>query len=270
MSLASVILLINNNIIPNNNNEITADVLRPILIEMLQQPNDLIGVLGNLQTDDKSNLVNAINEIVEDLDSMSSVKVLSGDVDPNTIVQPDANPGDLYSQTDALGNPIKIWIYDGNSWQSIDVGNAVLFTPQTLTATQQQIARDNVEVYSTEQTSTLVNNAKVVMEISGDDLILVDGLGNTVSSIPMAEFTSTPKQKNIIVHNLSSADLELATITLYLDHVVDTVEFYDLHINGVYINDDDYMVDQHKIIIARSNIDYELMPGMKLTFRYRY
>src|SRR5690606_19925380 len=114
MSLASVILLINNNIIPNNNNEITADVLRPILIEMLQQPNDLIGMLGNLQTDDKSNLVTAINEIVDDVGAMSSVKVLSGDVDPDTIVQQDANPGDLYSQTDALGNQIKIWIYDGN------------------------------------------------------------------------------------------------------------------------------------------------------------
>lgn len=116
----------------------------------------------------------------------------------------------------------------------------VTYDLQTPTPGMQQQLRDNAGVYSKGEINDLL--AGVV----------------------------TPKQKNIIVHTLSSADLELATITLYLDHVVDTVEFYDLHINGVYINDDDYMVDQHKIIIARSNIDYELMPGMKLTFRYRY
>lgn len=116
----------------------------------------------------------------------------------------------------------------------------VTYDLQTPTPEMQQQLRDNAGVYSKGEINDLL--AGVV----------------------------TPKQKNIIVHTLSSADLELATITLYLDHVVDTVEFYDLHINGVYINDDDYMVDQNKIIIARSNIDYELMPGMKLTFRYRY
>lgn len=120
------------------------------------------------------------------------------------------------------------------------VTNAITFTEQELTDSQQAIVRNKLDVYSKQQ--------------------VLDAIATG----------HEPKQKNIIVHTLSSADLELATITLYLDHVVDTVEFYDLHINGVYINDDDYMVDQNKIIIARSNIDYELMPGMKLTFRYRY
>lgn len=114
------------------------------------------------------------------------------------------------------------------------------------------------------------NNVELTIDDVNENLQLLNYEGEIISNIPLNRFVAQPKQKNIIVHTLSSADLELATITLYLDHVVDTVEFYDLHINGVYINDDDYMVDQNKIIIARSNIDYELMPGMKLTFRYKY
>src|SRR5690606_18355364 len=114
------------------------------------------------------------------------------------------------------------------------------------------------------------NNVELTIDDVNENLQLLNYEGEIISNIPLNRFVAQHKQKNIIVHTLSSADLELATITLYLDHVVDTVEFYDLHINGVYINDDDYMVDQNKIIIARSNIDYELMQGMKLTFRYRY
>lgn len=237
MSLSSVILLINNNIIPNNNNEITADVLRPILIEMLQQPNDLIGVLGNLQTDDKSNLVNAINEVVNDIGAMSSVKVLSGDVDPNTIVQQDANPGDLYSQTDALGNPIKIWLYDGNLWQSIDVGNAVLFTPQPLTATQQQIARDNVEVYSKDEVNALLQ--------------------------PLS-YTESYYE-----HLLTPADLVNRIMSFDLAHEPKGA-FDFLYIGSAPVSPASYRVVGTTLEIDQDTFDYELQSGRKILYRYTY
>lgn len=63
MDLDEVIALINAEIVANGNQEITADVLRPILLAMLQQPNDLIGDLNDLTTTANDNLVNAINEI---------------------------------------------------------------------------------------------------------------------------------------------------------------------------------------------------------------
>lgn len=64
MTLQDVLNLINSEIVANGNQEITADVLRPILEAMVQQPNDLIGDLGDLQTADVSNIVNAINSIL--------------------------------------------------------------------------------------------------------------------------------------------------------------------------------------------------------------
>jgi hypothetical protein len=64
MTLQDILNLINAEIVANGNQEITADVLRPILEAMIQQPNDLIGDLGDLQTADVSNIVNAINSIL--------------------------------------------------------------------------------------------------------------------------------------------------------------------------------------------------------------
>ncbi len=64
MTLQDILNLINAEIVANGNQEITADVLRPILEAMIQQPNDLIGDLGDLQTSDISNIVNAINSIL--------------------------------------------------------------------------------------------------------------------------------------------------------------------------------------------------------------
>ena len=54
---------INAAIITNGNNEITAIVLNPILVDMVTQYDDLIGDLSQLLTTDQSSIVNAINEI---------------------------------------------------------------------------------------------------------------------------------------------------------------------------------------------------------------
>lgn len=65
MNYQQVLALIQQFIVANGNNEITANVLRPILEAILAQPNELIGDLGDLQTTDQSNLVSAINEVLD-------------------------------------------------------------------------------------------------------------------------------------------------------------------------------------------------------------
>ena len=65
MNYQQVLVLIQQYIVANSNNEITANVLRPILEAILDQPNELIGDLDGLQTDDRSNLVAAINEVLD-------------------------------------------------------------------------------------------------------------------------------------------------------------------------------------------------------------
>src|SRR5690554_1030512 len=67
MNYQQVLALIQQFIVANGNNEITANVLRPILEAILAQPNELIGDLDDLQTTDQSNLVNAINEVLNNI-----------------------------------------------------------------------------------------------------------------------------------------------------------------------------------------------------------
>jgi len=64
MTYAQALALIQAEIVANGNNEITANVLRPVLEAMINFPNDSIGVLANLTTSDVSSVVNAINSIV--------------------------------------------------------------------------------------------------------------------------------------------------------------------------------------------------------------
>lgn len=62
-TLTEIIAEINAEIVANGNQEITANVLRPILLDMINQPNELIGDLEDLTTTANTNLVDAINEI---------------------------------------------------------------------------------------------------------------------------------------------------------------------------------------------------------------
>lgn len=64
MTKQEVLELIARYIIKNDNGEITATVLQPILEQMVLQPNILIGRLELLNTSEKDSLVNAINSIV--------------------------------------------------------------------------------------------------------------------------------------------------------------------------------------------------------------
>src|SRR5690606_15753653 len=65
MNYQQVLALIQQFIVANGNNEITANVLRPILEAILAQPNVLIGDLDDLQTNDQTDLVSAINSLID-------------------------------------------------------------------------------------------------------------------------------------------------------------------------------------------------------------
>jgi hypothetical protein len=87
-TLTQVLNEIQANIIANGNNEITADVLRPILELMSTFVIDTTGELANLNSVDKSNLVAAINELGgfatgEFLDSIFKIRHV---LDPSKVI----------------------------------------------------------------------------------------------------------------------------------------------------------------------------------------
>ena len=100
MTEAQVLALIQSIIIANGNNEITANVLRPVLEEMLGQANILIGDLGDLQTTANENLVEAINEVLGE--TGSAITILTGTTDPNIVAPPVVDIGDFYIWDDGV------------------------------------------------------------------------------------------------------------------------------------------------------------------------
>lgn len=134
---------INAAIITNGNNEITAIVLNPILVDMVTQYDDLIGDLSQLLTTDQSSLVNAINEIfganigltnviqgtgisIDYTDAKNPIISL-GTQTTNAILNSSTAPG--VSLTDALD-----FLYDnslGNINALGDIGNVDVLAAQT-------------------------------------------------------------------------------------------------------------------------------------------
>lgn len=118
MTQQELLDLINQFIVTNGNNEITANVLNPILKDMVNQPNLLIGVLSQLNTADQTNLVNAINEVYNLIGDVTDVGVRlhQGTSDPNVTPPPQYNIADFYIQKDLSNNPIQLWQWNGVIW----------------------------------------------------------------------------------------------------------------------------------------------------------
>ena len=127
MTEAQVLALIQLAIIANGNNEITANVLRPVLEAMLAQPNDLIGDLGDLQTTANTNLVEAINEVLGL--TGSGVTILTGVTDPNITPPPVVSIGDFYIWDD--GSLQGFYQYNGVDFvliKTLDIANDLIST----------------------------------------------------------------------------------------------------------------------------------------------
>ena len=116
MTEAQVLALINQFIIANGNNDITADVLRPILVAILEQPNDKVGELSNLNTTDQTNIVNAVNEVLGSIGNTFTIH--SGSDDPNVIPPSTYSIGDWY----ILGGTL-LYQYNGYNWILLKTDN---------------------------------------------------------------------------------------------------------------------------------------------------
>lgn len=115
---AQVITQINTYIVANGNNEITADVLNPILILLADFANNNIGDLDDLTTDQKETIVDAINSLKNNFDDLvnNGVQLYTGINDPNSTPPPTYKYADFYMQVDIDSLPVKLWQWNGFVW----------------------------------------------------------------------------------------------------------------------------------------------------------
>lgn len=124
MTESQVIALINQWIIANGNNEITADVLRPILLAMVGQPNDVTGDLSDLSTGANTNLVAAINWLNTQMSGITGnyITLHQGNDDPNVTPPSTFSQGDFYLERLLDNTPIQLWQYNIDGWKLVVAG----------------------------------------------------------------------------------------------------------------------------------------------------
>lgn len=116
---ATVISQINTYIVANGNNEITANVLNPILKVITDFANNTIGELTDLNTTDTNTVVAAINSLKLAFDNLNNngVQLLTGYDDPNVTPPPTFNYADFYMELDVTDDsPIQLWQWSGSEW----------------------------------------------------------------------------------------------------------------------------------------------------------
>jgi len=115
---AEVLTQINTYIVANGNNDITANILNPILELMTDFTNNTIGDLDDLTTDEIDNIVVAINSLKTNFDDLvnNGVQLYTGIDDPNVTPPPTYNYADFYMQLDVDDLPVKLWQWDGFVW----------------------------------------------------------------------------------------------------------------------------------------------------------
>lgn len=126
-SYSYVISQINTFIVANGNNEITANVLNPILELIIDFANNHMGDLDNLTTDETDTLVDAINSLKQNINDIvgNSVQLHVGNANPNDEPPLLYNYGDFYMQLSPLDNePIQLWQFNGFEWFAPDAATS--------------------------------------------------------------------------------------------------------------------------------------------------
>lgn len=115
---ATALSQINTFIVSNNNNEITANVLNPVLKVILDFANNNIGDLATLTTDEKNSIVQSINSLKQNFEDLvnSGVQLHTGINNPNTTPPATYNYADFYMQLDVDSLPVKLWQWNGFVW----------------------------------------------------------------------------------------------------------------------------------------------------------
>lgn len=116
---ADVIDQINTYIVANGNNEITANVLNPILQIITDFTNNNIGNLNDLTTSENETVVASINSLKTDFDNLSNngVQLYTGYDDPNVTPPPLFTYADFFMQLDISDDsPVLLWQFNGFEW----------------------------------------------------------------------------------------------------------------------------------------------------------
>lgn len=122
----------------------------------------------------------------------------------------------------------------------VEAFTPISYTPQVLTPEEKEVFYENVDVYSKTQVDSLINSGV------------------------------QPRQKQLFLHDIQENDLTDPTkIVLQLDTIPDQNEWFDLHINGGFVNDTSYGITDDVLTIYRDQISYPITIGKKITFRYR-
>lgn len=104
-------------IVANGNKDITANVLRPLLVELANAVQNTTGDPANLNTF-STKLVGAINEVRALALNASGPKVYTGSADPNVAPPPGYNVLDYYKRY--LGvTLISCYQFNGTNWIEI-------------------------------------------------------------------------------------------------------------------------------------------------------
>lgn len=122
MSYDDVLDQINDFIQANGTNAITADVLRPILVNILGQPNELIGSMDDstVAGDTLIQMINALNSAIGDV---SGITIYTGADTPLISPPVTFTRGDFFAQISGPTTTISFWQYTGLAW--IEVRNYI-------------------------------------------------------------------------------------------------------------------------------------------------
>lgn len=119
MTYQEALAQINTWIVANGNNEITGPLLNEVLQAILQAAEDTTGSLDDLATTDQTNLVAALNEVLQVAESSGGGNVVrrwSGTANPNVTPPSSFNTADFYVQVNGVGLPLQIYQFNGLVW----------------------------------------------------------------------------------------------------------------------------------------------------------
>lgn len=202
MTPAELLTLINTTIVANGNNEITADVLRPVLVAMVNQINDLVGDENNLPSG-STTVIEAINDIST---NASGITIHEGTADPNDTPPASFNLGDFYNQVNGSSITVGFWQYNGIEWVEI-----ISHFQQQSRNISQVIENytveldDDVLIYSGSSTSNVVTMPNV-LNANGRTYTLVNVSAFTVIITPYRtddSSTSTLFRSNSVLELMS-------------------------------------------------------------------
>lgn len=98
-------------------------------------------------------------------------------------------------------------------------------------------------------------------------LILQDSMGIILSYV---SFEDVLLESAHHIHVVTNSDLSQPSIEFKLQNVPSIKEPVAIYINGLFVNPDDFIISSNNVIIARTNIGYEIREGNKITVNYKF